>query len=54
LPSLNEPDALPAISEWTPDLLSGGFFGIGDDLDELLRRSGEITARELYTLRLNV
>jgi hypothetical protein len=26
--------------------------GIDDDLDELLKRADEITARELYTLRV--
>jgi len=36
------------------DLLSGRFFGIDDDLDELLNRGSEIAARELYTLRLTV
>jgi NAD(P)-dependent dehydrogenase (short-subunit alcohol dehydrogenase family) len=35
------------------DVLSGRFLGIDDDLEELLSRLGEITARELYTLRLN-
>jgi len=34
------------------DALSGRFFTIDDDLDELLKRTGEITARELYTLRI--
>ena len=35
------------------DVLSGRFLGIEDDLEALLTRVGEITARELYTLRLN-
>jgi NAD(P)-dependent dehydrogenase (short-subunit alcohol dehydrogenase family) len=35
------------------ELLSGRFLGIDDDLEELLSRVGEITERELYTLRLN-
>src|SRR3984893_16301436 len=34
------------------DTLSGRFLGIDDDLDELLNRTGEIVARELYTLRI--
>jgi NAD(P)-dependent dehydrogenase (short-subunit alcohol dehydrogenase family) len=34
------------------DALSGRFLGIDDDLDELLKRADEITARELYTLRV--
>ena len=32
------------------DALSGRFVGIDDDLDELLNRTGEIVAREFYTL----
>jgi len=34
------------------DALSGRFLTIADDLDELRRRSEDITARELYTLRI--
>jgi NAD(P)-dependent dehydrogenase (short-subunit alcohol dehydrogenase family) len=34
------------------DTLSGRFLGIDDDLDELLKRTDEIVARELYTLRI--
>jgi NAD(P)-dependent dehydrogenase (short-subunit alcohol dehydrogenase family) len=34
------------------DVLSGRFLGIDDDLDELLKRADEITARDLYTLRI--
>jgi hypothetical protein len=34
------------------DALSGRFLAIDDDLDELLKRADEITARELYTLRV--
>jgi hypothetical protein len=34
------------------DGLSGRFLGIDDDLDGLLNRTGEIVARELYTLRI--
>ena len=34
------------------DALSGRFLGIDDDLDELLKRADEITARDLYTLRI--
>jgi NAD(P)-dependent dehydrogenase (short-subunit alcohol dehydrogenase family) len=34
------------------DALSGRFLGIDDDLDELLNRTDEIVARELYTLRI--
>jgi NAD(P)-dependent dehydrogenase (short-subunit alcohol dehydrogenase family) len=34
------------------DTLSGRFLGIDDDLDELLNRTDEIVARELYTLRI--
>ena len=36
------------------DLLSGRFLDIDDNLEDLLSRAGDITARELYTLRLNV
>ena len=36
------------------DALSGWFLGIDDDLDELLNRTDEIVARELYTLRIQV
>lgn len=35
------------------DVLSGRLLGIDDDLEGLLNRIGEITERELYTLRLN-
>ena len=36
------------------DALSGRFFGVEDDLDELLRRAPEIQREDLYTLRLRV
>ena len=49
----SESDRLSArLASGRYDALSGRFLGIDDDLDELLNRTDEIVARELYTLHI--
>ena len=43
-----------ALAAGEADELSGRFFGVYDDLQELKRRAGEIEREDLYTLRLRV
>jgi len=37
----------------TVDALSGAYFGIEDDIDEIARRADEVRGRDLYKLRIN-
>jgi len=43
-----------ALAAGDADVLSGRFFGVYDDLDDLTRRAAEIERQDLYTLRLRV
>lgn len=43
-----------ALASGRADVLSGRFFGVNDDLDDLTRRAAEIERDDLYTLRLRV
>lgn len=43
-----------ALASGRADALSGRFFGVHDDLDELMQRAGEIERDDLYTLRLRI
>jgi NAD(P)-dependent dehydrogenase (short-subunit alcohol dehydrogenase family) len=43
-----------ALATGRADALTGRFFGVNDDLDDLVRRAADIERDDLYTLRLRV